>query len=178
MNLRAPALAILVVLDLASAASAQALRPTLSAAQPSPKERVTASVAGFAAASLADLTPPTSRFQAGRRADYEAMVAVHAKANDVPETLVHRIIVRESKYQPNLIGRGGTIGIMQIKLATARGMGFTGTAEELRDPQTNLRWGVKYLAGAWRAALGDADLAVRKYASGYYERRGRIAASR
>lgn len=166
-----------MLLWLASAASAQALRPTLSAALPSPKERVTVSVAGSAAALL--LPPkPTTQLYTARRAEYEVMVALHAKANDVPEALVHRIIVRESKYQPDLIGRGGTIGMMQIKLPTARGMGFTGTAEDLRDPQTNLRWGVKYLAGAWRAAHGDADLAVRKYASGYYERRGRIAASR
>ncbi|NEV03189.1 lytic transglycosylase domain-containing protein, partial [Bradyrhizobium sp. UFLA 03-164] len=42
------------------------------------------------------------------------------QANLVPEELVHRVIVRESKYQPHLIGRGGAIGMMQIKLATAR----------------------------------------------------------
>ncbi len=73
-------------------------------------------------------------------------------ANNVPEALVHRVIVRESKYHPALIGRGGTIGLMQIKLATARGLGYTGTAEGLRDPETNLTYGVKYLAGAYRAA--------------------------
>ena len=55
------------------------------------------------------------------RAQYESMVATHAAANNVPEALVHRVIVRESKYHPNLVGRGGTIGLMQIKLATARG---------------------------------------------------------
>jgi len=33
-------------------------------------------------------------------------------------SLVHRVIVRESRYQPGLVGRGGTIGLMQIKLAT------------------------------------------------------------
>ncbi|NEV01965.1 transglycosylase SLT domain-containing protein, partial [Bradyrhizobium uaiense] len=54
------------------------------------------------------------------RAQYEAMVAAEAQANLVPEELVHRVIVRESKYQPHLIGRGGAIGMMQIKLATAR----------------------------------------------------------
>ncbi len=42
-------------------------------------------------------------------------------ANLVPEELVHRVIVRESKYQPHLIGRGGTIGLMQIKLADRAG---------------------------------------------------------
>jgi len=72
------------------------------------------------------------------------------------------------RYQPNLIGRGGTIGLMQIKLATARGLGYSGDAEGLRDPDTNLAYGVKYLAGAYRAADGNHDRAMHYYAAGYY----------
>ena len=104
-----------------------------------------------------------------QRAQYDALVATHAQANGVPEALVHRVIVRESRYQPRLIGRGGTIGLMQIKLATARGLGYTGTAEGLRDPNTNLTYAVKYLAGAYRAANGDHSRTMHYYASGYYE---------
>jgi soluble lytic murein transglycosylase-like protein len=102
------------------------------------------------------------------RAQYETLIATHAKANQVPEALVHRVIVRESRYRPELVGRGGTIGLMQIKLATARGVGYAGDASGLQDPDTNLAYGVKYLAGAWRAANGDHDRAMRYYASGYY----------
>jgi hypothetical protein len=102
------------------------------------------------------------------RARYEKMIARHAKANLVPEALVHRLVVRESKYDPELIGHGGTIGLMQIKLATARGVGYTGDADGLRDPETNLTWGVKYLAGAYRAAGGDYDRAIRYFAGGFY----------
>src|SRR5882757_10608889 len=102
------------------------------------------------------------------RAQYETLVATHAKANLVPEALVHRLIVRESKYHPDLVGRGGTIGLMQIKLATARGLGYTGDAAGLRDPDTNLTYGVKYLAGAWRTANSDHARAMHYYASGYY----------
>jgi soluble lytic murein transglycosylase-like protein len=103
-----------------------------------------------------------------QRSQYEEMVAKHAQANGIPVTLVHRVIVRESRYSAHLVGRGGTIGLMQIKLATARGLGYTGTAEGLRDPDTNLAYAVKYLAGAYRAAGGDHDRAVRYYAGGYY----------
>jgi soluble lytic murein transglycosylase-like protein len=110
----------------------------------------------------------SSNANAQSRSQYESMVATHAAANNVPEALVHRVIVRESKYHPNLIGRGGTIGLMQIKLATARGLGYTGDAAGLRDPNTNLAWGTKYLAGAYRAANSDHNRAVRYYASGYY----------
>ena len=100
--------------------------------------------------------------------DYAELVATHARANGVPEALVHRVIMRESRYQPQLVGRGGTIGLMQIKLATARGLGYTGDAAGLRDPNTNLTYAVKYLAGAYRAANGDHHRAMAYYASGYY----------
>jgi soluble lytic murein transglycosylase-like protein len=104
-----------------------------------------------------------------QRAEYEALVATHASTNGVPAELVHRVIVRESRYQPKLVGRGGTIGLMQIKLATARGLGYAGDAEGLRDPNTNLTYGVKYLAGAYHAANGDHARAIHYYAAGYYE---------
>ncbi|QPF93331.1 transglycosylase SLT domain-containing protein [Bradyrhizobium commune] len=101
-------------------------------------------------------------------AEYAEMVAAHARANGVPQALVHRVIMRESRYQPQLIGHGGTIGLMQIKLATARGLGYTGDAAGLRDPDTNLAYAVKYLAGAYHAANGDHARAIRYYAGGYY----------
>src|SRR6202163_4341796 len=109
--------------------------------------------------------PQTAQAQ---RAEYDSLVATHAQANGLPEALVHRVIVRESRYQPHLVGRGGTIGLMQIKLATARSLGYTGDAAGLRDPNTNLTYAVKYLAGAYRAANGDHQRAMHFYASGYY----------
>lgn len=120
----------------------------------------------IAALIAAGLVSPQAAF-AGQ-ADYAEMVATHARANGVPEALVHRVIMRESRYQPGLVGRGGTVGLMQIKLATARGLGYTGDAAGLRDPNTNLTYAVKYLAGAYHAADGDHDRAVRYFAGGYY----------
>ncbi len=118
-------------------------------------------------AALAALPFPQAA-QAGQR-DYDALIATHAAANNVPEALVHRVILRESRYQPNLVGRCGCIGLMQIKLATARGLGYAGDAQGLRDPNTNLTYGVKYLAGAYRAANGDHNRTMHYYAGGYYE---------
>src|SRR3981189_2348131 len=117
-------------------------------------------------AAIAALPFPQAAFP--QRAEYDALVATHAQTNGVPEALLHRVIVRESRYQPHLVGRGGTIGLMQIKLATARGLGYTGDAAGLRDPDTNLAYGIKYLAGAGRAANSDHARAMHYYASGYY----------
>jgi soluble lytic murein transglycosylase-like protein len=127
-------------------------------------------------AALAGLAFPQAAL--AQRAEYEALVATHAQTNGVPEALVHRVIVRESRYRPGVVGRGGAIGLMQIKLATARGMGYTGDAAGLRDPNTNLTYAVKYLAGAYRAANGDHHRAVSYYASGYYAAAKRQARGR
>ena len=122
-------------------------------------------LAWFAALST---LPFTQVAQAGHSV-LNSLIATHAAANNVPEALVHRVILRESRYQPNLVGRCGCIGLMQIKLATARSLGYTGDAQGLRDPDANLTYGVKYLAGAYRAANGDHSRAVHYFAAGYYE---------
>jgi soluble lytic murein transglycosylase-like protein len=59
-------------------------------------------------------------------------------------------------------------GLMQIRRDTARSMGYTGAANGLLDPETNLTYAVAYLANAFRVAGGDAQRAIRLYANGYY----------
>ena len=117
----------------------------------------------LAAAAAMTMIHPAS----AQQNEYSSMVATHASANGVPVELVHRVIMRESRYRPNAVSKGN-YGMMQIKLATARGLGYTGDAQGLLDPNTNLTYAVKYLAGAYRAANGNSDQAVRYYASGYY----------
>jgi soluble lytic murein transglycosylase-like protein len=99
--------------------------------------------------------------------ELDAMIARHAQANGLPEALVHRVVIRESRYSPRVIGAGGAMGLMQIKTATAREMGYTGSPAGLLDPETNLTYAVRYLAGAYRVAGGNADRAVANYARGY-----------
>jgi hypothetical protein len=111
-------------------------------------------------------------------AAFDAMIARHAKANEIPESLIRRVIWRESKYNPGLVGRGNAMGLMQIKPATAREVGYQGSASGLLDADTNMTYGTRYLAGAYRVAGGNADRAVALYAKGYYfeaKRRGMLA---
>src|SRR3954468_22506370 len=91
---------------------------------------------------------------ASERATIDGLVSQHAKANGVPEALVHRIITRESGYNPRA-SRGGNLGLMQIRYETARGMGYTGSASGLLDANTNLTYAVPYLANAYKVAGGD-----------------------
>jgi soluble lytic murein transglycosylase-like protein len=97
----------------------------------------------------------------------DGMAAAQASSNGVPASLVERVIKRESGGNPRAVSRGN-YGLMQIRLGTARAMGFTGSAAELLDPQVNMTYAVRYLAGAYRAAGGNENRAVALYASGYY----------
>lgn len=97
----------------------------------------------------------------------DALIAKHAAANNVPEALVRRVIRRESGGNPRAV-HAGNYGLMQIRLGTARAMGYRGSAAGLLDADTNMTYAVKYLAGAYSVAGGDPDRAVRYYASGYY----------
>jgi len=117
---------------------------------------------------------------ASERATIDALVARHAKIHGVPETLVHRVIRRESGYNPRALSRGN-YGLMQIRYATARGMGYRGTPAGLLDTNTNLTYAVPYLANAYKVAGGNHDRAVALYAGGYYyeaKRKGLLHALR
>ena len=121
-------------------------------------------LASFAA--IAALTFPHDA--CAQHSQYNELVARHAKANGVPEALVHRVIVRESRYQAGPC-RARRHHRPDADQARDRAQPWLRrTAEGLRDPDTNLTYAVKYLAGAWRAANGDHGQAVHYYASGYY----------
>ena len=104
---------------------------------------------------------------ASDRATIDTLVSQHAKAYGVPEALIHRVIRRESGYNPRATNRI-YYGLMQISHATARGMGYRGSASGLLDANTNLTYAVAYLANAYRVAGGNHDRAVALYAGGYY----------
>jgi hypothetical protein len=109
------------------------------------------------------------RVAPARNTALDGMIARHAAANGLPVELVHRVVIRESRYNPGA-RNGSNLGLMQIKHATARGVGYTGPASGLFDTETNLTYAVRYLAGAYRAAGGNQSRAVAYYASGYHGR--------
>ncbi len=99
--------------------------------------------------------------------ELRALILKYADLYDVPVELVQRQIVRESTHRP-WVRNGPYYGLMQILPQTARTMGFRGAPEELLDAETNLKYAVKYLRGAWIVSGGDIDAAVMWYARGYY----------
>jgi soluble lytic murein transglycosylase-like protein len=111
---------------------------------------------------------PTS---ASGPADYRALAAAEATRGGLPPEVADSIMAVESGYNPDAVGGAGEIGLMQILPSTARMLGFNGSNAELAVPQTNIRYGVAYLARAWRLAGGDICTAAMKYRAGHGETR-------
>lgn len=123
--------------------------PGLSSIAPRPAQRT---------AEMAPAVSPSS---------LDGLIAKYAGMYGVPEALIRRVIVRESGYNPRA-RNGPYYGLMQISYATAQSMGYRGAASGLLDADTNLRYAVKYLSGAYMVGGGNPDQAVRNYSRGYY----------
>jgi soluble lytic murein transglycosylase-like protein len=104
-------------------------------------------------------------------AGYTAIVARYASSNGVPAPLAQAVITIESNFSPNKIGGAGEIGLMQIKPATARLMGYSGAASGLYDPETNIKFGMKYLGMAHQLSGGETCGTILRYNAGHGARR-------
>lgn len=147
---------------------------SMSGFKPAPGGKATAALASFAApATPAGHVPDATAVPAAPSAlgyaggSFDPLIAHYSEQYGVPEALVRRVIVRESGY--NAAARNGPYyGLMQISHATATGQGYRGAPTGLLDAETNLRFAVRYLAGAYVTAKGNQDQAMRFYARGYY----------
>jgi soluble lytic murein transglycosylase-like protein len=132
-------------------------------------ERATQS--GWHSASFETREPASSTSAASSATGLRGMVARHAAANGVPFALADAVVRIESGYNPRARNASGAMGLMQIKTQTARGQGFAGSANGLLDAETNIRFGMRYLATAYRMAGGDVCGTVMRYQSGHGARR-------
>jgi len=128
----------------------------------------TASVATDARAAIAAAKAGKGGAAAGLYAD---LIVKHATANGVPVSLARAVVRAESNFRPNARGRAGEIGLMQIKPATARAMGYSGSAKGLYDPDTNLKFGMKYLGLARKLGDGSVCGTLLKYNAGHGAKR-------
>jgi soluble lytic murein transglycosylase-like protein len=150
----------------------------------------TACALGLAALALAGCAPhespvasaPPSYANEPRSAEPVSKSALHARIAhfarlyNIPESLIHRSVRRESNYNP--AARNGPYwGLMQIRHDTAKGMGYNGSPQGLLDADTNMTYAVPYLANAYKLSGGDEARAIQLYAGGYYyeaKRRGML----
>jgi len=106
-----------------------------------------------------------------RAAKYHSIISAEARKHGIPVKLAHAVVRVESNYNPRARGSAGEIGLMQIRLGTARMLGYTGSAKGLYDPETNIRYGMKYLGGAHDLAGGSTCGTILRYNAGHAARR-------
>jgi hypothetical protein len=105
---------------------------------------------------------------------YDTYIASAATRYGVPVSIVKGIIAQESGFNENARREeihlsDASIGLMQILLKTANGVGYYGTPDGLLIPQVNIEYGTKFL-GALYAKYRDIQQAVAAYNSGSGER--------
>ncbi len=130
------------------------------------------------ATALLNLPPPPAinaligfPAQNAGRATYLPLVTREAEKAGLPSAIADAVAQVESGYQSEAYGAVGEIGLMQIRPETAALLGYRGSLSGLFEPETNIRFGVKYLAQAWRLADGDLCRTLMKYRAGHGEER-------
>jgi soluble lytic murein transglycosylase-like protein len=124
-------------------------------------------LAGLAAALLS----LTFSAPASAKSPYDSIIAKYARSYGVPVNLAHAVIRIESNYRPGIRGSAGEIGLMQVKLQTARGLGYRGSAKGLYNPDTNIRYGMAYLGGARKLGGKSVCGTILRYNAGHYAKR-------
>ncbi len=88
---------------------------------------------------------------------------------DLPEGLLDAICWVESSHRPQVVhkddGRHNSLGLCQVQLRTAKGLGYRGTEKDLMAPKINAYYAAKYLYYQYQR-YGDWDLAVIAYNRG------------
>lgn len=86
---------------------------------------------------------------------------------NLPANLLSSLCYIESRNDINAIhhddGGADSLGVCQIKLATARGLGFKGTAKDLMNPETNVHYAGAYLAHQIKRYNGSIGRGVIAY---------------
>jgi len=110
----------------------------------------------------------------GRFVKYDPLILEAGKKYGVDPMLVKAIVWRESAFQPQMVGKSGERGLMQVGVAAATDWAriekievFTPT--DLFDPKTNIEAGVWYFHKAlerWKSKERPIPFALAEYNAG------------
>ncbi len=109
---------------------------------------------------------------------YDALIRSAASAYAVPVALVKAIMSQESDFNPRAYNPEGTgtnpsAGLMQVRLSTARGLGYPGELGNrdaltgLYAPGVNVPLAAKLLSQNYTQARGNWDVAISAYNAGF-----------
>lgn len=116
---------------------------------------------------------PAAVFQLVYPLEYTEFIEASSARHDVDPFLVAAVIDTESNWDSQAESGKGAIGLMQLLPATANDMirlglvsGSRFSADDLRDPETNIEFGSAYLAYLIDYFNGSTDRAIAAYNAG------------
>jgi len=98
--------------------------------------------------------------------DLSASIYDAALAEGITPELGYRLVQVESRFLRGAASQRGALGLTQVRLPTARSYMPGATEKDLRDGDTNLRLGFRYLRDLLRRFDGDLALALVAYNRG------------
>lgn len=94
----------------------------------------------------------------------------HTKEFKLPANLLSSICYVESHYNPNALhkddGDSNSVGLCQVKLKTAKWLGFKGNEKQLLKPEINAYYAAKYLQYLLKRYHGNITKAIIAYNRG------------
>jgi tape measure domain-containing protein len=100
---------------------------------------------------------------------YTPLIQQEAKRQGIDPGLLSQLVRAESAFNPEATSRAGARGLGQLMLPTAQGLEMGVTAENIAEPERNLRLAAKYLAEMLERFRGLPDqvkLALAAYNAG------------
>ena len=102
---------------------------------------------------------------------FASMIERNAEASALDPALVKAVIAVESAFEPSAVSPKGAVGLMQVLPTTAARYGLSErrgvtVAQQLLDPGTNVRIGVRYLRDLLEIFDNDLSLALAAYNAG------------
>lgn len=124
-------------------------------------------------------TPVLSSYWSVKILRWETLIVQEANRRSLDPDFVASLVWQESRGEPDAMGPGGSVGLMQIMPKEA-GFSWRPSKEVLVDPAANLLWGTRTLSIIIKQGDGDVFNALAAYNGGWEQtdsRRPRIFAT-
>jgi soluble lytic murein transglycosylase-like protein len=106
---------------------------------------------------VSDLLPSTAL-----GGSYDSLISSAEQKYKIPRGLLHGVIQQESSFNPNARSAAGALGLGQLMLDTAKGLGVI----DPFDPGQNIDGSARCLAQQLKAFGGNSALALAAYNAG------------
>jgi len=99
---------------------------------------------------------------------YSEYVEKYSSEYDVDKELIYAMIKEESNFNPDASSSKSAIGLMQLVQSTADEVGkeLNIDSPNLKDPETNIKIGTKYISNLLKKYDGNIALSIAAYNAG------------